>query len=256
MYKIHKPHLDSGYLSKINYQATMDGAGKPDWVMLYDPGPRARAEFLTFQKRTGSVLQGATVAEIAPNTELPESQVSPMRELPGGELEHELLQRGVSQEQARKLLAKTAPGQMVAEQIHWGDRLVQENRGRIYNPPGFYIYLIRENVLPPAEFLSELGQPDVPADAPPTQKRDLQQLHAYEEYKREEIEHYIDLHYPPEKYQETISQFEKRVRKQYRSAALWRPENLREVAVGLLRQEVAGQIVFIPLEEFSGNSGK
>jgi len=256
MYKIHKPHLDSGYLSKINYQHTLDGAGKPDWVMLYDPGPRARAEFLTFQKRTSSLLTGAAPPESIPYTEPPESQVTAMRELPGGALEQELMQRGVSQEQARKLLAKTAPGQMITEQIHWGDRLVQENRGRIYNPPGFYIYLIRENVLPPADFLSEFGQTDLPGDAEPAQKRDLQQLHAYEEYKRGEIEHYIDLHYPLDKYQEIISQFEKRVRKQYRSAALWRPENLREVAVGLLRQEVAGQIAFIPLEEFSGNSGK
>lgn len=253
MYKIHKPHLDSGYLEKISYQHTMDGAGNPDWVMIYDPGPRARAEFLTFQKRTGS-LPSTPAPENNGNSELAETQIPEIKELPSGALEQELMDRGVSREQARKLLTKTAPGQMVAEQIHWGDRLVQENRGRIYNPPGFYIYLIRENVLPPAEFLSEAGQNDVPVDAPLAEKGDLQQLHSYEEYRREEIEHYIDLHYPTEKYQETIAQLEKRVQKQYRSAALWRPENLREVAIGLLRQEVASQIQFISLEEFTGSS--
>jgi hypothetical protein len=258
MYKIHKPHLDSGYLAKINYQHTMDGAGNPDWVMLYDPGPRARAEFLTFQKRTGTLPAAVAAPENTTTTESPKLDVTAILKLPSGTLEEQLIRRGVSQEQARKLLAKVAPGQMVAEQIHWGDRLVQENRGRIYNPPGFYIYLIRENVLPSAEFLSELSQTDVPADAAPAQKRDFQQLQAYEEYRREEIEHYIDLHYPPEKYQEIILQLEKRVQKQYRSAALWRPENLREVAVGLLRQEVAGQIAFISLKEFTGdgNSSK
>jgi hypothetical protein len=256
MYKIHKPHLDSGYLAKINYQHTMDGAGKPDWVMLYDPGPRARAEFLTFQKRTGTLPVTAALPDNTAPVPPPEPEVQPMRQMLTGALEEKLMDRGVSPEQARKLLAKTAPGQIVAEQIHWGDRLVQENRGRIYNPPGFYIYLIRENVLPPAEFLSQLEQFELPADTPAPEKRDLQRLHAYEEYRREEIEHYIDLHYPPQKYQEAITQLEKRVQKQYRSSALWRPENLREVAVGLLRQEVAGQIVFISLEEFTGDSSK
>jgi hypothetical protein len=79
-------------------------------------------------------------------------------------------------------------------------------------------------------------------------------LHAYEEYRREEIEHYIANHYPPAKYEEVIVQIEKRVQKQYRSAALWRPENLREVAAGLLRQEVAGRITFISPSDFTGDS--
>jgi hypothetical protein len=259
MYKIHKPHLDSGYLAKINYQHTIDGAGNPDWVMLYDPGPRARAEFQTFQKRTGAVPAPVVALENPANTEPPEAQVSTMRELPEGALkqealEQELMRRGVSQQQARKLLAKTAPGQIVAEQIYWGDRLVQENRGRIYNPPGFYIYLIRENVLPPSEFLAGSGQKEALMDTPPAKSRDLDQLHAYEEYRREEIEHYIAIHYPPEKYEEVITQIEKRVQKQYRSAALWRPENLREVAAGLLRQEVAGRIPFISPGDFTGTS--
>ncbi len=255
MYKIHKPHLDSGYLAKISYQHTVDGAGNPDWVMLYDPGPRARAEFQTFQKRTGAGPTPAAALENSINNEPPEpveAQVSTMREVPEGALEQELMKRGVSQQQARKLLGKTAAGQMVAEQIYWGDRLVQENRGRIYNPPGFYIYLIRENVLPPAEFLAESVPPETALNM--QSAKDPEQLHAYEEYRREEIEHYIANHYSPAKYEEVIVQIEKRVQKQYRSAALWRPENLREVAAGLLRQEVAGRITFISPSDFTGDS--
>jgi hypothetical protein len=254
MYKIHKPHLDSGYLAKIKYQQTIDGAGNPDWAMLYDPGPRARAEFATFQKRTGVSVPTNPVVEEAVTSDPAEFQVITMHDLPAAGLEQELMRRGVSQHQARKLLNATASGQLVAEQIHWGDHLVRENRGRIYNPPGFYIYLIRENVLPPAEFLAEQHKtPNAAgADATETKGADPEQLHAYEEYRRQEIQHYIDLHYPPDKYQETLTQIEKRVQKQYRSAALWRPENLREVAAGLLRHEVAGLIPFVSFEDFTG----
>jgi len=253
MYKIHKPHLDSGYLAKIKYQETVDGAGKPDWAMLYDPGPRAQAEFAVFQKRAGAAQPHNPVAEEA-NVTATEFQVITTRESPGSSLEHELMSRGVSRHQARKLLSKTAAGQVVMEQIQWGDQLVRENRGRIYNPPGFYIYLIRENVLPPAEFLSELNHAEVPADPEMGKSTgaDPEQVRAYEEYRRQEIQHYIDVHYPPQLYEDAITQIEKRVQKQYRSAALWRPENLREVAAGLLRHEVASRLTFVSFEEFSG----
>ena len=253
MYKIHKPHLDSGYLAKIKYQETVDGAGKRDWAMLYDPGPRAQAEFAVFQKRTGTAQPHSQVTE-EPSETASEFQVIAVRELPGSSLDQELMRRGVSQHQARKLLGKTALGQLVMEQIQWGDQLIRENHGRIYNPPGFYIYLIRENVLPPAEFLSALNHAQVPAGSQIGSATgiDPEQVHAYEEYRSQEIQHYIDVHYPPELYEDAIIQIAKRVQKQYRSAALWKPENLREVAAGLLRHEVASQLAFVSFEEFNG----
>jgi hypothetical protein len=44
MARIHAPHLRSGYIAAIDYEPTVDGAGRPDWLMLYTPGPKARAE--------------------------------------------------------------------------------------------------------------------------------------------------------------------------------------------------------------------
>jgi hypothetical protein len=250
MYKIHKPHLDYGYLAKISYEQTVDGAGKPDWMMLYQPGPRAIAEFQAFQKRTGAPPNIATVEEPAGNYS--EVQITTMRDAGApGSLEQELVRRGVSEDQARKLLSKTTPGQPVAEQISWGDQLVRENRGRIYNPPGFYIYLIRENVLPPSDFLATQTS-HTTETTPAGNSSDPSLMHAYEEYRSEEIQHYIDVHYSPEAYEEAVAQIEKRVQKQYRSAALWRPENLREIAAGLLRQEVASRMSFVSFEEFTG----
>jgi hypothetical protein len=51
MYKVHKPHLASGYLESVRYEATTDEDGRPDWVMTYVPGPKARAEYAAFNAR-------------------------------------------------------------------------------------------------------------------------------------------------------------------------------------------------------------
>ncbi|HEX9871879.1 MAG TPA: hypothetical protein VGC99_25430 [Candidatus Tectomicrobia bacterium] len=51
MYKVHKPHLASGYLESVRYEATTDEDGRPDWVMTYIPGPKARAEYAAFNTR-------------------------------------------------------------------------------------------------------------------------------------------------------------------------------------------------------------
>ncbi len=48
MYKIHLPHLRSGYIAKIEYEAATDAEGLPDWTMYYTPGPNAAAEYRAF----------------------------------------------------------------------------------------------------------------------------------------------------------------------------------------------------------------
>src|SRR5712691_2434293 len=54
MYKVHRPHLASGYLTKVNYEATTDADGLPDWLMHYTPGLKARAEYATFMRQPGA----------------------------------------------------------------------------------------------------------------------------------------------------------------------------------------------------------
>ena len=50
MYKLHKPHLDNGYLAKVAFEKTADGNGQPDWNIWYVPGPRAKDEYIKFRK--------------------------------------------------------------------------------------------------------------------------------------------------------------------------------------------------------------
>jgi hypothetical protein len=51
MYKIHQPHISSGYITRVAYQATRDSEGAPDWVISYTPGPRAITEFERFNRK-------------------------------------------------------------------------------------------------------------------------------------------------------------------------------------------------------------
>jgi hypothetical protein len=45
MYKIHKPHVDSGYLAKVQYESTVDGGGEPDWFIHYHPSFKAEEDY-------------------------------------------------------------------------------------------------------------------------------------------------------------------------------------------------------------------
>ena len=51
MYKVHRPHLKSGYLKKVACQTMVNSEGKRDWMFHYTPGPKARAEFQVFNGR-------------------------------------------------------------------------------------------------------------------------------------------------------------------------------------------------------------
>jgi hypothetical protein len=48
MYKVHYPHLQSGYLKKITYEETITSDGEKDWIFHYTPGPKALTEFQTY----------------------------------------------------------------------------------------------------------------------------------------------------------------------------------------------------------------
>src|SRR5712691_3828565 len=62
MYKVHRPHLHSGYLVKVQYEAITDADGQPDWLLHYTPGEKARAEYAAFMHQPGA----AAAAALAP----------------------------------------------------------------------------------------------------------------------------------------------------------------------------------------------
>ena len=59
MYKIHKPHLTSGYLARVWYEAVCAGEVLPDWLMYYVPGPKAHAEYAACNPKCPAPTAGA-----------------------------------------------------------------------------------------------------------------------------------------------------------------------------------------------------
>jgi len=216
MYKIHKPHLDSGYLQRIVYEETRDTDGRADWIMIYFPGPRALHEFESYHPRARTVGAAQSVTE------------SPLLQ--------ELTNRGISPSQARKLLQARPEGQPVLAQLRYGDVLIARSRGRIENPVGFYIYLIREDVIPPRDLLepvqptlSETLEPE-PAPVEHTQQ-------AYEEHCRQIAISWLRQQHSAAEYQQLLVEKGREVRRQYPAAQFWTEQQLNEVAEGLLRGE-------------------
>lgn len=48
MWKIHHPRIKKGYITKVEYEPTVDEEGRPDWNMFYVPGERAKYQQLVF----------------------------------------------------------------------------------------------------------------------------------------------------------------------------------------------------------------
>src|SRR5512135_2640251 len=96
MAKIHAPHRKAGYLAGVELEATTDREGRPDWTMVYEPGPKAKAEHLAFTTRGGPVMP-ATKPPPAPPAPLPPAEAPPtaVEPEPTG-LAAELVARGVS----------------------------------------------------------------------------------------------------------------------------------------------------------------
>jgi len=82
MYKLHKPHLDSGYLAKVEFEKMLDAAGQPDWNIWYMPGSRARDEYVKFS--AGKESSNAMVGN--------NGRMLPLGQTPGEELATHFLQ--------------------------------------------------------------------------------------------------------------------------------------------------------------------
>ena len=51
MYKLHRPHLASQYVEKIQFEKIVGEGGQPDWLMIYVPGIRAKGQHVAFQRK-------------------------------------------------------------------------------------------------------------------------------------------------------------------------------------------------------------
>jgi hypothetical protein len=144
--RIHAPHKTSGYITKIDFQDTVDVDTKPDWIMLYQPGPKARAEYRAFTRRGAPV-----VLDVEPLTADPLPQPAAEPEPP---LVAELVKRGVSAKQGKELV-RNCDAETIRLQIDILDfRLAGKKAEKIDDPAAWLVAAIKHPHTPPKGFVS------------------------------------------------------------------------------------------------------
>ncbi len=143
MYKVHSPHLKSGYLAKVEIQEQRAESGEPDWMMLYTPGRRAKAEFreATKPRAIQRPRQMPALPPAATEPEPPPAQI--VHEAEAQELDPlvtKLLGFHIAEPTARELVRdyrKSVELQLKA--------LPHRNAGRIKDLASWLIKAIKEN---------------------------------------------------------------------------------------------------------------
>lgn len=171
-----------------------------------------------------------------------------------GALLQQLVKRGIAEATARELIARIPEGQPVVRQLEWGDYLIRSGQpGKFRNPAGFYVYLLRNAVLPPPEFAG--SQPVVAAPAASSAEvsasvRRLEDENEYYEYRRREIDAALARQYPAEQLACELNRLKQEIRREAPGHENWLPVRLEEMAMQKLRAEIAARITLLTFEEY------
>ncbi len=145
MAKVLAPHLESGYLAGVAFEPSTNQGGRLDWTMVYEPGPRAKAEHLAFTRRS----EPAALALEPPPAEAP----PPAKPEPTG-LERELVEHGVSPSVAADLV-RDFPEDRIQAQIEQVDWLRERQPKKVKDLGAYLTTAVRENYAAPAGFESK-----------------------------------------------------------------------------------------------------
>ncbi|HMF76852.1 MAG TPA: hypothetical protein VK604_14425 [Bryobacteraceae bacterium] len=272
MYKVHQPHKKSGYLSDVSYESMQDADGKPDWMMRYVPGPKAKNEFEYFTGRGGvletkietagtgpAIIAGNVAENVAASAPAQETQQSfDLECAPEPALLAELFKRGINAKQASALLQEILPGQDVMEQLEYADhRIASEPPGTFRNPPGFYISVIRDNTPVPANFESgrkrserQASEDQLAEQRRASERRALELEAAFADYCRAEVEAYIERELAPGEYAAMVEEQKRSYVAQFRNAAHWPAETLHAIAVNAATVELSRRAPLLAFDEF------
>ena len=257
MYKLHVPHREAGYITKVDYQGTTDAEGKPDWEMFYTPGTKAFAEFQAFTHRQG---QHPMLNSTQEPQQLEQSRTPTQANLDlvatDLELLPDLTRRGITESKARELLAHLKPGQEVKDQLEYVDSLIaKDRRGKLENPPGLYVFYLRDNIAPPADFWSS-RKAKLHEECQQLKNAELarkEQLGInYEEYRAAEIKRFAES-LPEDEYQRIFDEQRRINRLMFRSMT---PEQLDDLTHRRVRGalENSGRVPLLSLDEFREQS--
>jgi hypothetical protein len=262
MYKVHLPHIKSGYIAKVRYENATDAEGREDWMMCYSPGGRARAEYMTFARKSKQIEAKFEVQEElqseAPGAEVPdikEFRTAPTEKTspPKDPLLLEMTKRGISENRARKLRAGLQEGQQAIDQLEWGDHLIQSQPGKYKNTAGFYIYLLTENISPPPSFETSRQrkvrqEASAAAEAEQLQRMELEE--EYEAYRNQQVEEFIQLQVSQAELAEISERKRQHLAATYKSFRLMPAETTKLMVWGAVKGEIKPRVRFLSFEDF------
>jgi hypothetical protein len=149
MNKLHRPHRHSGYIDKVDFQQISDCDGNPDWIILYQPGAKARSEFKAFNRRGGP-----SVVEIEP---LPSEPLLSLTAPALSPLETDLITRGVTPATAAAMVAQY-DSERITTQIEILDWQEAKKPGKISDPTAWLVVAIKNNHPLPKGFESRAAR--------------------------------------------------------------------------------------------------
>ena len=160
--------------------------------------------------------------------------------------------RGITEAKARDLLTHLKPGQEVLDQIEYVDFLIaKDRRGKLENPPGLYVFYIRDNIAPPSDFwssrkakLHEQAQQVKDAEISRRARLEIQ----YDEYRIGEVNRFA-TELPPDEYKLLFDQQRSINRAVFKSMT---DEQMDDLTHRTIRAELekSGRIQLLSIEEF------
>lgn len=156
MYKLHKPHLESGYIESIKYEQVRIGDGTLDWLFIYTAGRKARGEH-TYAVATRKSLPKVKQVKINPYqlsfiSQEPTPTLAPDVKLSFSEDEEVFVSKmrefKVSESKARSLV-KSHREAVEREITVFPYRLLG---GTVKNLSGLFIRAVEESYEPPPSY--------------------------------------------------------------------------------------------------------
>lgn len=106
LYKIHQPHKQSGYIAKIEFEEASGDDGRPDWVMWYTPGRKAKREYKEFTTKKLNAPTSVSHFMLAPPAPSMKQTVSRSISDEESSLVFQLCEIGIVEKKATELVKK------------------------------------------------------------------------------------------------------------------------------------------------------
>jgi hypothetical protein len=227
------PSLDElvkhAYLASWSIERAPD---RQDFKIVFTHGPKFFSDHQLLHRNNQSAIGGSA----------------------NGALLAELATRGIREDQARKLLASLPTDQPVLDQLEYGDYLIRTSPQSCFrNPPGFYVYLLREGLTPPPGFETSRMRQQRELTAAAAMTDELERLKkeiSYEEYRQRTVQQHLDETWSAEQLRQAIDENIRDVKAHFPEASRWPASNIEELALQRLRSKLAAQLDLLTFDAF------